>query len=372
MDPFKFGQVVSDRNFCPRPELIESVTGNIRQGQNIYVQGERRIGKTSLICEAIRRLKNYRTVYVDLFGVKSSDILAKRMVTAIISMEQKEDTVFAKMLKTFAYLRPSLSVDPITGVPSVSLNASFKMTHDNIESVLDLIVSMQTPQKPLVVVFDEFQDVLKFKDGYETLAVMRSKIQFHSDLSYVFAGSLRNKMDEIFINPDSPFFKSAVLIAVGPLAETLFKDFIIKRFAGGKRTISKDALERIFMIAGNVSGDIQQLCSSLWSLTNPGDSIKQNDIPKALELIFARESKVYEADLDTISEQQLKCLTGIARLGGKKPTASRFLMHIGIPSSASVLKALNRLIQLRIIFKAGDEYKFANPFFRAWLLYKNF
>ncbi|MEA1933394.1 MAG: hypothetical protein U9N60_03040 [Thermodesulfobacteriota bacterium] len=69
-----------------------------------------------------------------------------------------------------------------------------------LESVLDLIASMQTPKKPLVVVFDEFQDVLKFKDGYEALAVMRSKIQFHSNLSYVFAGSLRNKMDEIFIN----------------------------------------------------------------------------------------------------------------------------------------------------------------------------
>ena len=179
-------------------------------------------------------------------------------------------------------------------------------------------------------------------------------------------------MDEIFIDPESPFFKSAILVAVGPLTKTSFKNFIVKRFANGKRSINADALDRIFEVAGNVSGDIQQLCSALWSISTTGDSIEQDNIPKAVELIFAREAKVYEADINTISEQQFKCLAGIARYGGKALTSSQFLMKIGIPSSASVLKALERLIQLRILLKSGDEYKFTNPFFRAWLLYKDF
>ncbi len=368
MDPFKFGQVVSGRDFCPRPELIKSVMRYIRQGQNLYVQGERRIGKTSLIYEACCRLKKYRTVYVDLFGVKSPDILAKRLVKAIISMEQKENGVFSKIFKTFSHLRPAFTVDPVTGLPSVFLDATVRMTTGDIESVLDIIAAMQTRKKPVVVVFDEFQDILKLKDADETLAVMRSKIQFQSDIPYVFAGSLRNKMDEIFIASESPFFKSAVLVAVGPLAEAPFKDYIQKRFENGGRCINDDVFDRIFEIAGNVSGDIQQLCSALWSISNTGDTIRQENIPGAVELIFARESKVYEADIETISEQQFICLVGIARYGGKELTGSRFLMKIGIPSSASVLKALERLIKLRIIFKSGKEYKFTNPFFRAWLL----
>lgn len=372
MDPFKFGQVVSAKDFCPRPELIKSVMGYIEQGQNMYVQGERRIGKTSLIYEACRRLKKYRTIYVDLFGVKSSDILVKRIVKAIISMEQKETGVLTKLLKTFSYLRPAISIDPITGLPSVSLDAATRMTPDDIEAVLDLIDAMQTTRKPVVVVLDEFQDVLKIKDAYEILAVMRSKIQFQSSVSYVFAGSLRNKMDEIFIAPDSPFFKSAILVAVGPLDEKLFKNFIIKRFKSENRSIEESVFDRVFRIAGNVPGDIQQLCSSLWTTSTPGDSIGQDDIPKALELIFARESKVYESDLDAISDQQFRCLTGIARFGGTQLTSMRFLKNIGVISSASVLKALGRLIKLRILFKSGDEYTFTNPFFRAWLLYKNF
>ncbi len=368
MDPFKFGQVVSGRDFCPRPELTKSMMNYIQHGQNMYVQGERRIGKTSLIYEACLRLKKYRTVYVDLLGVKSSDILAKRLVKAIISMEQKENGIFSKIFKTFSYLRPSFTVDPITGLPSLSLDATVKMTTADIESVLDIIAAMQTIKRPVAVVFDEFQDILKLKDAYETFAVMRSKIQFQSDISYVFAGSLRNKMDEIFIDSESPFFKSAVLIAVGPLAEVPFKDFIKHRFKNESRDIKDDVLDRIFEIAGHVSGDIQQLCSALWSISNTGDSIEQENIPEAVELIFARESKVYESDIETISEQQFLCLIGIAKYGGKELTGSRFLMNIGIPSSASVLKALARLTQLRIIFRSGKEYKFTNPFFRAWLL----
>jgi len=233
--------------------------------------------------------------------------------------------------------------------------------------VLDLIESL-AQKKRFVVVFDEFQDILKINDAVEAIALLRSKIQFHSNIPYVFVGSIRHKMDEIFIDPDSPFFKSAVLVAVGPLAETEFKGYIIKRFRNGGRRIKDDILDRIFEIAGNIAGDIQQFCSALWTISNTGDSIGQDYIPKALELIFARESKVYEADIDTISEQQFICLVGIARYGGKELTGSRFLMKIGIPSSASVLKALERLIKLRIIFKSGREYKFTNPFFRAWLL----
>ncbi len=371
MDPFKFGQVVSGMDFCPRPELTKCVTNYIKQGQNIYVQGERRIGKTSLIYDACCRLKKHRTVYVDLFGVKSSDILAKRIVKAIISMEQKESGLFTKMFKTFSYLRPSFTVDPTTGLPTVALDATVKMTPDDIETVLNIIASMQTSNKPVVIVFDEFQDVLKLEDSDETLAIMRSKIQFQSTIAYVFAGSIRNKMDEIFIDSNSPFFKSAILVAVGPLAEAQFKQYITERFSSTNRSINNKALNRIFEIACNVTGDIQQLCSALWTISNTGDVIGKENVPAAIELLFARESKVYEADIETISDQQLRCLIGIAEYGGMELTSARFIRNTGIPSSASILKALARLIQLRILFKRGKEYKFTNPFFRAWLLYKN-
>jgi AAA+ ATPase superfamily predicted ATPase len=54
MNPFYYGQIVKDENFCRRPELVEKLGDNIKRGQNVYIQGVRRTGKSSLIFETIR------------------------------------------------------------------------------------------------------------------------------------------------------------------------------------------------------------------------------------------------------------------------------------------------------------------------------
>ena len=93
---------------------------------------------------------------------------------------------------------------------------------------------------PLVVVFDEFQDILSLSNHSETLAALRSKIQFHSEIPYVFAGSVRNQMSGIFTDPESAFFKSATVMEVGPLKTDVFARFLSKKFASGKRKIGVD------------------------------------------------------------------------------------------------------------------------------------
>jgi hypothetical protein len=71
-----------------------------------------------------------------------------------------------------------------------------------------------------------------------------------------------------------------------------------------------------------------------------------------------------------VSKRQLKLLTGLARLGGRAPMLSVFFKGSGISQASSVQRALNRLMGLKIIFHYEDEYRFVNPFFRAWLLYE--
>ena len=185
MNPFKYGQIVNEEDFCPRPNLLKNVEGFIKSAQNILIQGERRTGKTSLIFEALRRLKKHHVLYVDLLEVKNSDDLCKRIIKAVISME-RQSGVAEKLFKSLSRLRPTLSIDPITGQPSISLDASVKLQPDSIESILDMIGAIDK-RKAIVVVFDEFQDILNLKDSKEALALLRSKIQFHSKIPYIFA-----------------------------------------------------------------------------------------------------------------------------------------------------------------------------------------
>lgn len=88
MNPFKYGQIVEAEDFCPRPVLEKALAGLIRRGQNVYVQGERRTGKTSLIWETVRRMKKPRIIYIDLLETKTADDLVKRMVTSVVALER--------------------------------------------------------------------------------------------------------------------------------------------------------------------------------------------------------------------------------------------------------------------------------------------
>jgi len=370
MNPFKYGQVVSAKDFCPRPELLEQLKGFVDSGQNVVLQGERRIGKTSLIYETVRKLKRHRMLYVDLLEIKSTDDLCKRMVTAIIAQERLTGFL-EKVLQALSQLRPVLSLDPVTGQPTISLDAGVKLRPDSIAGLLDLITDMQK-RRPLVVVFDEFQDILNLPESAETLASLRSKIQFHAAIPYLFAGSIRNQMNDIFNDPRSAFYKSAATLDVGPLEDDVFVRFLSGRFVSGKRSIANDVLLMAFEIADRVPGDVQELCSCLWDTTSPGDQITKKNIGPALELIYARELKGYEAVLVRLTGQQLKCLTGLARMGGKTPLSAAFLKGVGIALPASVKKALSRLMQLKVIYRYEGEYRFVNPFFRSWLIWKSY
>ena len=226
-------------------------------------------------------------------------------------------------------------------------------------------------KKPIVVIFDEFQDILNLQDFKEVLAILRSKIQFHSSLPYIFSGSVRNKMHDIFNNPESPFFKPAIPVNVGILNPRDFVIFLKNKFKFGKRTITDDSINKIFSIADNIPCDVQQLCAAIWETTSYKEKISEKNIPDALKLIFAREAKGYEHILVQITELQLKCLVGIAKIGGKSPQSTEFLKISGIALPASVKKALNRLEQLKIVYRYENEYKFINPFFKSWLIFKN-
>ena len=368
MNPFKYGTIVSGEDFCGRRSLLRQIIGHIESSQNIVLLGERRVGKSSTVYEAFLKCKRGQLLYVDLLGIKSIDALCRRILRAIIILEQKTKW-FNRIIKTLSYLRPSISVDPITSMPTVSFDASVEMKANSIPEVLTLIESLGKKRR-LVVVFGEFQDILNVEDSHEALSLLRSKIQFQSGIPYMFVGSIRHKMDEIFTNHDSPFFKSAIPLTVEPLPYEEFSGFLKKKFATGQRRVDDEVLEKVFEIASEIPGDIQQLCEALWEVSSEKEIISPNKLKNAIELIFAREQKSYENYISLLTNIQLRCLIAIAKEGGKRVFSASFMKSAGFNNPSSVRRAITRLIKLNILFESGGEYRFTNPFFRAWLPYK--
>jgi AAA+ ATPase superfamily predicted ATPase len=367
-NPFRYGCIVTGNDFCDRPQLVSQLSEHINSGQNVVMYGERRVGKSSLAKQTILTSKGVRPVFIDFMGIKTTDALIKRILRAIVLAEKKR-TLSASILKKFASVRPALSLDPVTSMPTVSFDASVNMTADSIGESINLIQALYDGKK-VAIVMDEFQDILDLKDSHEALAIFRSNIQHQPQIPYVFIGSIRHKMAGIFMDNKSPFFKSAIPLEVGRINPDEFSIFIKKKFKAGKRTIEDNTIKKILEIAFEIPGDVQQLCEALWAVTQTKQKINTSTITPALELIFSREKNAYENYVRIITALQYKSLVSIARLGGKSIFSIAFLKPAGINNPSSLKRAVNRLIDLSILFKYKDEYRFVNPFFRAWLLYK--
>ena len=368
MNPFKFGHVVQGSSFCHRPKLQKVLKSYVRAAQNCVLQGDRRMGKSSLVVETVGGLRGYRILSVDLMGIKSTDELCKRIALAIISLERKAG-LLEKALSSFSSLRPKISIDPVSGHPGISLDPAIKLTPDSIKGLFDLI--QQTGNRKKTIVFiDEFQDILNLADADEALAMMRAEIQYHQTIPYVFAGSMRNRMMEIFTLHGSPFFKSALPLEVGPIDPSEFIPFLTQKFASGNRVLSRGLGEKILELADHTSGDTQQLCSAIWETSQHGDPLEEEHLVPALELVFAQEIKGYQAIQILLTAQQTNCLRALAAIGGKSPTSEAFLRESGILHASSVKKAITRLVQLQIIYPKENEFRFVNPFFKHWLLWK--
>lgn len=366
MKPFKYGCVVGADFFCPRPLLQNRLVEYVRDGQNVVLVGERRMGKTSLVFAACKALRGYRMLYVDLLNIRTVSDFCNRVATAAAQMSKKA-SFGSRAMSFISRLRPTLSIDPDNGMPVISVDTRTAEDPRSMSDVISLIERFAREEK-LFVVFDEFQEVKKLESCDQVLAVLRSRIQLLQDTCFVFSGSVRADMVSIFTDPASAFYKSALTLEVSSIPDEDFIPFLLRRFASGKRKADADFIRCILDFTNRTTGDVQQLCAAVWSTTEDGQVLKGADIAIALKDIFATEGGQFEFQTAKLTRYQLKALIAIAKFGGERVYSSEFLQRAEMPSTATLTKALKRLADDRLIYNYRKNYRFFNPFLRAWLV----
>ena len=327
------------------------------------------MGKTSAVLEAVRTHKKAKHIYVNCWGKPDVDNLANAIYEAFLTHQRRKGLSIEKVIRTFAHLRPRVSVDPYSGEPAFTVDTSADTAGDprSIEGVLGTL-GHEGGKCLLVVVFDEFQALLKLPRSESLMATMRGAIQLQSHVTYLYLGSTRNLMDEIFNSPDKPFYKSAASVTVEPIERAAYMPYIDKKFATGKRSGTPAAFSAVFDAACDITGDVQQLCSEIWSCTDPGDVIEPETVPRGLERIHRAEHESNSRIIELLTPGQIRVLVGLARVGGASPTSKEFLAAAGVAQPSSVTRALNRLSDRGLIYASAEGYRFFSPFFRTWLL----
>lgn len=365
VEPFKFGCIVEKEHFCPRPALEAELRRYVSGGQNLVLQGERRRGKSSLVVKVVKDIRGMGLLYVDLLGICSAADFCRRVMDGIVGLDSSQ-SFLRKTVSMIASLRPLVVIDRDTGLPAISLDSRSAADPSSVSAVMSMIAA-HAKKRRICVVFDEFQDILDLPDANRVLAEMRGKIQFMPDTAFVFLGSVRNQMSEIFAHPRSPFFKSALEVGIGEMTDPSFARFLLGRFAKGRRKADADFIDGLIRSLDGVPGDVQELCDALWSVTETGECVDASKLTAAYRYIFAHEGSSYETYLKLLTPLQRKVLRALAAIGGKHVVASDFMDAAGIHNASSVKKALSRLVEIGHVYYFDGEYKFVSPFFREWI-----
>ena len=366
MKPFEYGCVVKGEVFCPRPEIESILASNMETGQNTVVVGERRMGKTSLIMSAFSNTRKCRLLYVDLLNIRTIADFCDRTASAASRMGRGQ-TFLQKTLSFLARLRPTLSVDPHNGMPVVSVDSRLAEQVSSLEDIVAMVGKFCEKER-IVVVFDEFQEILKLDNPEQILATLRSRIQFLPETCFVFSGSVRRDMVRIFIDYRSPFYKSAATLNVGAIDDGCFIDFLQRRFAVGGRKAGGDFLLQVLETANRISGDVQQLCDAILTETDGKVELSLDDIDRGIVRILKQESSAFEIQTESLTRYQMKALLGVARLGGKHVSSVDFIERAGLSSAPTAKRALGALVERGILYRHEKEFKIFNPFLREWLV----
>ena len=368
---FPLGGPVSKNDIVDREDFLVSLGMRLSEGQSIMLAGPRRIGKTSLALEVLRRLKakGSYVAFVDLFRYNTKKELALAIIDACLENR-------SGLSKTTAALKDGLK--RITGGAKLTakvqdLEFEFGLPSESRSDDELFNYALQLPEilakrdkKHIVVVFDEFQEVIRIA-GEDALKVMRSYFQLQEGVAYLFLGSKEGMMNTIFGDKRQAFYRFATILPIPPIPTEAWKEYLSRKFLEKKIAANDGSFIEILDFSGGHPQDTMLLCSEVYyALLEAGEG--------KLTLDFVRTG--YNRALLTLSPVFDELLDEL----GKTINVRHVLISIakgnriysGLNSNPNEIKrAVDILIEKAIIEKSSrGSYYFVEPMLKNYLINK--
>ena len=211
-NPFQYGSVVRGEAFCNRQQEQRDLRRAMENAEKLFVYSERRLGKTSLVRTVLDKLpkRSFIRVYVDLWPTDNEASFVEQMGKALAESLATTPSKMLEAAKTFlGSLSPRMTLDD-QGRPKVSIDLTEPTRPgQHLEKVLSVPAKVAARQgKRVVVVFDECQRVMEYGDDLVERK-LRSTIQHHEDVSYIFLGSRKHLIQAMFLDKSRPLYRAA-------------------------------------------------------------------------------------------------------------------------------------------------------------------
>jgi len=359
-NPFKFGTVVDGVYFTDREDELSEIGSYLKSENHLIVISPRRFGKTSLIRKVLKE-SDRRFIYLDLQLIVSEEDFASQLLKRVYRIFPMQK--IKGYIKSFRLI-PSVIMNPVTGEFEISFKPGSRDLNP-LEDVLNLIEKLGKEDKKIIAVLDEFQDIFRINTGLDRM--LRSVMQNHKNINYVFLGSSESMIREIFEKKDSPFYRFGTLLILGKIPEEKFRLFLEYNFTG----FIKEAgivSEAILKITGSHPYYTQQLAFMVWELLGRQDYVT-GIVETAADEIVTSHDNDFELLWNTLNRTDMMVLAGMSA-SDLSPLTDEFSKLYGTGASSTVFSALQRLVKKGMIIKEGSSYYIDDPFFKRWIQYR--
>ena len=305
---------VAPEYFCDRVEESARLIKSVTNGNNLVIISPRRMGKTGLIqfCYDKPEIREeYYTFFIDILHTSSlrefTYLLGRQIYETLLPRSRKMIKLFIQTIKSIS---GKFGFDPANNLPTFNIELG---DIEQPEYTLDEIFSyLSHADKPCIVAIDEFQQIAKYPE-HNIEALLRTHIQKLDNSNFIFAGSERHMMQEMFMSAARPFYHSADVLELNAIDAEKYVPFVVGHFEETNRHIDASDVKRVYDLFNGHTFYIQKTFNESFADTREGEVCTLDTIRTAINNIIASNDTIFREILSNIPEKQKELLYAIAK-----------------------------------------------------------
>lgn len=368
-NPFVTKGYAGAEYFCDRVAETDKMVELLVNGNNMALISPRRVGKTDLIYHCFNQQaikERFYTFHIDIYSTRNVRDFVNVFGRAILDeLKPRGRKAWEAFVNAIRSLHSEISFD-INNNPIWSIGLG---DIDNPAVTLDEIFSyLAQADRPCLVAIDEFQQIAYYQDVSNVEALMRTYVQKCHNATFIFAGSKRHLMAEIFISPARPFYQSVMIMNLAPISEEKYVEFAQQQFAKYGKRIESDAVRKVYHRFDAVTSCMQRVLNVMFMQTPEGETCTGEGVEKAIDYIIGMFSEAFTILIDTMPQKQREVFVAIAKEGTAEAVTGRnFLKRHHLQTASVVTAALRGLLDKDFITQDKNRYTVYDPFFALWI-----
>ena len=372
-NPFYITGIVPDPFFCDRGKETSWMVRTLENKAHILLTSPRRMGKTQLIRHVFEQPSikdNCYTFYVDIYPTTSLHefvlLLSKEIYSVLVP---KGKAMLDKFLAGIYSLAGSLGYDPVTETPRFDIKLGD--IHTPELTLEEIFAFLEHADKPCIFAIDEFQQIAEYPER-NVEALLRAHIQKMNNCLFIYAGSNRHILENMFNSAAKPFYNSAEQIYLDCIPKEIYTGFAEEQFTKAGRRITPRAASFAYDLFEGHTYYVHSIFHNVFAYLDPDKVIEEPDIEKTLNDILEEKGHAFASVMNQLNYQQKETLIAIAKEGkASGVTSVAFVKRHALKSPSSVQYSINALLDKQLLTyenqRRAKVYSISDRFLEKWI-----